>query len=524
MKNRVKRWVDGAWRCNDTCCISFQCAACQKETAADLRESKRTAQESMAASAAVLKATCLDSLPSVSLQKAIQMSKRDAAMDDVNLQKAIQMSKTDAAMDDVNLQKAIDKSIKQAAKASRVQDGLQNGRAKQTLFHSLIKSRFRVKKIPRDGNCVFACAVAALKLELTVQELRNSVAAHLIEKIEAEGVVPNSPCTFFEKNAADEFVLCDVLQGVRGEEAAWRKSQIDEAAGGKKKKKNVLKAPSRPTLHAYANQIKSGLYGGDLELYVLASLYNVTFHVYSWHYFDGERTYTPQYIGDPKVLSAEPDAPQKMNASDVDAEAPRRVVSLLFEQDFSSQTGGRDHYEVIMSTKFSKWKGLMNAMPKWKVDIGPCIGRAGRGIKALRNFKKGDVLLFYDGHRVDDKGHVVIERKGVQELYNFFAQAISAEYDQCTFMKSHAVCLGRVHSTGLAIDGYPLTLSCFDDVDVLGRGALANSGSLKDSNMRMIWVEAPDLSPDFVDHLRDCEAFLIATRDILCVNFIILLL
>jgi len=94
----------------------------------------------------------------------------------------------------------------------------------------------------------------------------------------------------------------------------------------------------------------------------------------------------------------------------------------------------------------------------------------------------------------------------VKELYDFFREAISADYDQSTFVKTHAVCLGRVHSTGLAIDGYPLTLSWVDDVEVLGRGALANSASPKYSNMRMIWVEAPDLPPDFVDHLRDPPA------------------
>jgi hypothetical protein len=507
MKDRVKRWVNGTWRCNDKCCISFQCAACEKESAADLKErNKRTAQEK-GATKAVLEATCLSS--------ALPVSAQGGSCGSVQAGEA----------DDVNLQKAVDKSLKHAAKASIVPDGLQYERAKQQRFHSLIKRRFNVKRIPRDGNCLFHSFVAAQKLyngeQLTVQELRNAVATHLIQKIEAEGEIPHAPYSFFEKNHEGEFVLSDVLQAVRGEEAAWRKSQIDEADGGKKKKKKVFKAPSRPTLHGYANQIKSGLYGGDLELYVLASLYNVTFHLYSWHYFDGERAYAPQLIGDPKVLSDEPDAPQKMHASEV---APRRIVSLLFQQDFSSQTGGRDHYELITKPKFSKWNRLMSAMPKWNVDIGPCYGRAGRGIKALRNFKKGDVLLFYDGHRVDDKGHVVIERKGVKELYDFFAPAISEEYDQCTFVKTHAVCLGRVHSTGLAIDGYPLTLACFDKVDVLGRGALANSASLKDSNMIMIWVEAPDLPPDFIDHLRDCEAFLIARRDIACVNFIILLL
>ena len=113
----------------------------------------------------------------------------------------------------------------------------------------------------------------------------------------------------------------------------------------------------------------------------------------------------------------------------------------------------------------------MRDMPKWNRDIALCWGRGGRGIKALRNFKKGDVILYYDGHRIDDKGKLVIERASVTSLCTKYG----VESRLPDFMPTHAVCLGRTHVTGLLIDGYPLTSSNFDDVETLGRGALANS-------------------------------------------------
>ena len=294
--------------------------------------------------------------------------------------------------------------------------------------------------------------------------------------------------TFFEKNDDDEgaYVLTGAYELVRGEDA-------------KLKKKN--KNRPRPTLQQYATQLRHDLYGGDLEFYVLASLYNLTIHVYSWHFFDGQRNYSPQVIG-----------------------SGPRIISLLFEQDFRSSTGGRDHYCLITSQKFTKWNALMRAMPKWKVDIGPCNGRAGRGVCALRDFKKGDPLLYYDGHRVDDKGVVVIEREAVKKLYDHFRDQLSQIYDDTKFVQSHAVCLGRCHCTGLLIDGYALTLPCFDDVDILGRGALANSANPKDSNMKLLWIEAPDLPIDVIDHLRDCEAILVARRDISCVIYLFVII
>jgi hypothetical protein len=274
------------------------------------------------------------------------------------------------------------------------------------------------------------------------------------------------------------------FESVRGEAARVQKRR--------KEKGQADLTPPRPTLEEYAAKIQSGMYGGDMEILLLASLYDLTINVFSWHFFDGKQSFAPQVYG-----------------------SGSRSVSVLFEQDFSGQTGRSDHYNLILYQKFTKWEAYMRNMPKWNQDIAICWSRAGRGIKALRNFKKGDVILYYDGHRIDDKGNLVIERASVTSLCTKFG----VESRLPEFMPTHAVCLGRTHVTGLLIDGYPLTLSNFDDVENVGRGALANSGTAKESNMKMVWVEAPDLAPDYVDHLRDCEAFLVARRDIRCEDF-----
>jgi hypothetical protein len=372
-----------------------------------------------------------------------------------------------------NLDKAIRRSMK-----PKQQDLITVAESdKQKLFLSLIYKQYVVRRIPRDGNCLFGSFVAAYehltKTRLTVTQVRERVADHLISEITSKGCISGQPYDFFEAQADGDFVLTGAFESVRG-----------RAKKGKTTKVNVQQ---------YAAKIRSGLYGGDMEVLLLANMFNLTINVYSWHFFDGVQSFAPQQFGS---------GPES--------------ISFLFEQCFLSQDGARDHYDLIVSEKFAKWRAYMNAMPIWNKDIALCHGRAGRGIKALRDFKKGDVLLQYDGHRVNERGEVVIERESVKKIYDFFSGSV----DLSTFVKSHAVCLGRTHVTGLLIDGYPLTLPVFDEVEGLARGALANSGSPKDSNMKMVWVEAPDLPHDPIDHLRDCEAFLIARREILCVKSI----
>jgi hypothetical protein len=153
----------------------------------------------------------------------------------------------------------------------------------------------------------------------------------------------------------------------------------------------------------------------------------------------------------------------------------------------------------------------MVTMPKWNEGIGLLIHpERGRGVKALRSFKKGDALLWYDGHRVDDRGNIRLARAAVQILYASYG----LDPESTEFQKTHALCLGRTHITDLVIDGYHLSLPVFDKEELIGRGAVANSGTPKESNMICVWVRAPDLPPDPITKIRDCEAILIARRDI----------
>ena len=339
---------------------------------------------------------------------------------------------------------------------------------KQSVFRSIVLDQFKLVASPRDGHCLYQSFITGYqkltKKKITVKEVRKQVADYLLT---SNGKIPGQLYEFFIEQDDGSTILADPLRVLRG-------SKVQEVS---------------TTLQEYAEQVSASLYGGDLETFVLAHIFNIEIRVYSWHYFDGKHRFSPQIFGHAK-----------------------RGFDVLFDQNFPSKTGRQDHYDVIID-KFPNWRKLMNAMPTWKVDIGLVVNERGRGCKALRNFRKGDVLLFYDGHRVDDKGNVVIARQHVADLYEEHGVDPRAE----PFRKSHAVCLGRVHVTGLQIDGYPLTLPVFDDVLDIGRAALANSGTPQESNMKMVWWEAPDLIPDLINHLADCEGFLVATRDIKCV-------
>jgi hypothetical protein len=370
-----------------------------------------------------------------------------------------------------DLDDAIRRSLKQKRKSAPV-SAASSEKEKQDRFRARILQQFELQTVSRDGHCLFSSFATGweklTKVTLTVQSVRKTVAQSLLD---SKGQIPGH-YQYFEELPDGCIVLTDYLQKVR-----------------QSKSKAAVKNPTKTTLEAYAESIENQcLYGGDLEVSVLAHVFDVAIHVYSWHYFDGRSQFAPQIYGN-----------------------GQRVISLLFEQDFGSRSGGRDHYDLIID-KFKKWRKYMLAMPVWNQDIGLCNGLGGRGIKALRAFKSGDVITFYDGHRVDKSGKVLIPRESVSELYADFG----VEPDDIPFRKTHAVSLGRVHVTGLMIDGYPMTLPVFDDVSDLkiGRGALANSANPHDSNMKMVWVEAPDLPRDIINNLENCEAFLIARRDI----------
>ena len=154
----------------------------------------------------------------------------------------------------------------------------------------------------------------------------------------------------------------------------------------------------------------------------------------------------------------------------------------------------------------------MCAMPKWGTDIGVCTHAIqGRGVQTFRRFQKGNVLMFYDGHRVDPHTRkVAFESKFLTDLFSRLSFDPEAE----PFHPSHALRLGRRHSTDFVIDGYPTTDARFDFIEFMGRAALANSASAKESNMICVWVKSPNYPPDLIEKIAHCECFMIARRDI----------
>lgn len=359
-----------------------------------------------------------------------------------------------------DLDKAIKKSLKQPKAAPPSVDS-----NKQKLFRSIMMKQFNFEPIARDGHCLYRSFIAGYqkltKKHLTLADVRGAVSDYLKR---SKGIIPGMLYSPFTTEDDGSIVLSDPIRVLRASKVVT----------------------IRKTLEEYADMVAKDLYGGNLETYVLAHVYKVRINVYSWHYFNGKRRFRPQVFGEAD-----------------------RGFDILFEQNFASRTGRQDHYDLVID-KFPKWRKLMNAMPTWKIDIGLCLNARGRGIRALRAFKKGDAIMFYDGHRVDDKGNVGFERQDVADLYTEHGVDPRAQ----PFQKSHAVCLGRVHVSGLQIDGYPLTLEVFDDVLDIGRAALCNSGTPAESNMKMVWLEAPDLTVDPINHLADCEGFLVAKRDI----------
>ena len=360
------------------------------------------------------------------------------------------------------------KAIKDSKK-KKVRGQPSQSEVRQDQFLKIMRQQFLIKDIERDGDCLFNAFASgyykATREEVTSQDLRQQVAQFLRD---SKGQVPGLLYQQFEELEDGLIMSC-------------RQASLQSS-------RNKSLAPM--TLEEYARKVEKDLYGGDLEVAVLAHLFKVQIHVYSWQFYQESNVFSPEFFGD--ILC-------------------QKHVAMLWTQNFDYKTGGQDHYDTVYLDHYAKWRHYMYTMPEWNTDIGPCYSEArGRGIKALRAFKAGEVLLFYDGHRVNHDGVVVFERQSVKRLFerhNFDPASIE-------FKRTHAVGLGRSLTVDVLIDGYALTLPIFDCEPCIGRGALANSANLQQSCMIMEWHDAPDLPLDLVDGLRNKEGFLVARRDI----------
>ena len=364
------------------------------------------------------------------------------------------------------LDKTLKRSLKQQKSMANAKRACFEYETKQQAFLSIVREQFDMTSVPRNGHCLFQAFAAGYEklkkgTKLQVQEMRDKVAQLLVD-------------------SGGKVLGFDIADDC-----------FDPSRGGKNAKKKL-------SFEQYAEQVRGKLYGGDIEVAALAHLYDVAVEVYSWHFFHGSNIFMPQTF----------------NASS----QANGTVGLLFEQNFGNSTSREDHYDNIISDKFRKWREYMNAMPKWDIngtgqgEVRVCYSAGrGRGIQVLKDFKKGDVLLLYDGHRVDEvNGKLKVESTFLKDVYEKY----SYDPESTAFHSTHALCVGRTHVTGLVIDGYHTTLEFFDDVAFMGRGAMANSANGKESNMIMKWVRSPHFPRDVVTKISDCDGFLIAKRDI----------
>ena len=155
-------------------------------------------------------------------------------------------------------------------------------------------------------------------------------------------------------------------------------------------------------------------------------------------------------------------------------------IHLLLEP---GKKGGFGDHTTLMIHKHQKHAQIMSRLLEVDVDYRVCEDdKCGRGLEAIRRIEKSVYVDRYDGHRVDANGKVEFRRASVTALMLQYPQ-IDREKNNTPFQKTHAVRVGRSRESGLMVDGGPLTHPCLDHVKGIGRLALANSGSPKDSNM-----------------------------------------
>jgi hypothetical protein len=256
----------------------------------------------------------------------------------------------------------------------------------------------------------------------------------------------------------------------------------------------------RVTLEQYCHQIETSLYGGTEELMLIAQMFNVRIHVF----------HNESYIG------GDPFPIESFKVNPMDSHDVTDIYLLL-------ETGGKgiaDHH-TLMIHKHARHKELMSRAPI--VDIDYCVAESdyGYGLMAMRIFEEGDftgnsftsiiihfysaaccclleLFMFfyyfkfvqtgwYDGHRVDTKGNVVIRRDSVDKLMKKFPE-IDRELTGEAFRTTHAARLGRIGSkmlnaSGLVIDGGPLAHRCLDHEPNVGRMSLADSANFTQKNM-----------------------------------------
>ena len=282
--------------------------------------------------------------------------------------------------------------------------------------------------------------------------------------------------------------------------------------------------PRMFTTATYADALRTTLYGGDIELALIAWLFKLKIFVFSaleWRGLQRELSpaihCAPEEFENPEggkicLLWIEGASPslsscggldhyqllipkhasldEFMFSSSDDEDAPGSLStpskSTSFPYPPTLTTPGKlSHSEPEIMTplfdvRWAKHAAMMgDGLPKWNVDLKVCIisSEVGRGIVALRPFEEDDVAGTYDGHRCDVDGNIVSERDSLRLFFKAHPM-LDRRVTGDKFKLSHAVSCGRNKDAGMVIDGHPLCHPMLDaNIDSLGRFALANSAS-----------------------------------------------
>jgi hypothetical protein len=366
-----------------------------------------------------------------------------------------------------------------------------------------VRSRWHVVDFPPGVDNFFAALVQFLNANPTeaavavqqhdIVSVRSEIASHIL--------INNGIFDGFDEEGFDECTGCITLKCVEKSVSEWESF----------------------TLAEYCRGIETDWPAGNLEIYAAAQFYKMRFKI-----FEHETPVALYYY----------------NKGECDVNKNQRCKLMRCEA--AKDCGNRlDSYSLLRSPKtkwppFHKHHLMSQRLPLWNVDIKVVtISKSvGRGVIALRRFRKDEVVGIYDGYRVDDTGKLVIARDAVTAVFRMHPNLNRHRAGGGRFKKSHSVSLGRSHCSGLVIDGHPLCDPSLDnDINSLGRCALCNSAAsdsagaccrllllaaaahsppflLPPANIKPKWVPAPDLPPDPINHIANCECFMIATRDI----------
>ena len=106
----------------------------------------------------------------------------------------------------------------------------------------------------------------------------------------------------------------------------------------------------------------------------------------------------------------------------------------------------------------------------------------GRCLVARKKFYPGNVLGWYGGHHVNSQGTIVFARPAVTALMRQYP-IIDRHVQGTPFQTTHAIWVKRVKTSGVMIDGGPMSHPALDHVQGVGKMSLANSANFKDSTM-----------------------------------------